>query len=106
MTVEDTGKIDVIKRIAGDGQLVLEIEDPLSWGSERHLFLLQEKVNTYVSFVETGQYLEHVDAQAGDQIRIEVVATHPPDATGQAFLFEIGERMARLGHALTYRIKA
>jgi hypothetical protein len=39
-----------------DGNLVtLTITDHLAWGDDQHLLLLQQKLNTYLAFIESGE---------------------------------------------------
>ena len=58
MTVEDVNKIDMIGISLDDQDMVnLGISDHLIWGSpiEEHLYKLQEKINSYIQFIETGE---------------------------------------------------
>lgn len=59
MSVLEAEKIDAIG-VSEDGkELVLLISDHLKWRKEiEHLILLQEKINSYLGFIETKQYLE------------------------------------------------
>lgn len=59
MSVVDTNKVDGIG-ISKDGkELVLLITDHLDWSQEyEHLIQLQEKLNSYVGFLESQQYQE------------------------------------------------
>ena len=59
MSVLEIEKIDAIG-VSEDGKdLVLLISDHLNWKNEiEHLILLQEKINSYLGFMEMKQYLE------------------------------------------------
>ncbi|MGO8134287.1 DUF6572 domain-containing protein, partial [Rhizobium ruizarguesonis] len=57
MALDETNVIDAIGVDKATGELVLTITDHLEWkGSDsEHLLLLQEKLNTYLGFVESGE---------------------------------------------------
>ncbi|MEL7570772.1 MAG: DUF6572 domain-containing protein [Eubacteriaceae bacterium] len=59
MSVIDTNKIDGMG-ISKDGKkLILLITDHLDWNNEYdHLSKLQEKINSYIGFLENKQYNE------------------------------------------------
>ncbi|HGP7195337.1 TPA: DUF6572 domain-containing protein, partial [Neisseria meningitidis] len=40
-----------------NGILILTISDHLKWDNE-HLFLLQEKINSYIQYIGSGQIFE------------------------------------------------
>lgn len=76
MSVEEHGTVDVLT-VARDGEVLLTISDHLGWNAVgEHLFHLQEKINAYLSFVETGEiYTKCPQARSG-QIVIDVVLKH------------------------------
>lgn len=56
MSIIDTNKIDGIGKSKNENKLALMIADHLDWVDElQHLTLLQEKINAYISFIESGQ---------------------------------------------------
>jgi len=58
MSVEEKNKIDIITTNK-EGILVLTISDHLEWDDENeHLLILQDKINSYVDFIESGQMAE------------------------------------------------
>lgn len=57
MSVIETNKIDAIGISKDNKSLVIMLSDHLDWNNEAaHLYALQEKINAYLSFVETKQY--------------------------------------------------
>jgi len=80
MSIED---LDVIDRVADNlqkNQTVLVISDHLEWGAdeEEHLRLLQEKIRTYLGFIETGEiYSVHPEAK-GKSLAILVFFKYEP----------------------------
>jgi hypothetical protein len=67
--------------------VVLTIADHLSWvESVSHQLTLQEKLNRYLAFVESGETLRtHPDAK-GNRVIFRVVTQHDPDPGGTEFL--------------------
>lgn len=102
MSVEDRDKIDIVAR-GKDGRVRLIITDHLDWGDAEHLFALQEKLNTYLAFIETGQIEDH--APKGARIEIHIVAKHEPDQLGREFLMKAGEFTGRAGYPLTFEVR-
>ena len=103
MTVEDTDKIDIYA-FGEDGVLRLILCDHLPWGDNEHLYMLQEKLNSYIAFVESGQCYEEVPKARGAPVEIELVAMHELDESAKSFLFRAGEIAGRAGIPLTYRV--
>ncbi|HEF1904183.1 TPA: hypothetical protein R9Y97_003511 [Bacillus cereus] len=68
MSILDKNKIDGIGKSMGENKLALMIADHLDWENElQHLALLQDKINAYVSFIESGQiYSVYPDAKLVD----------------------------------------
>lgn len=102
MSVEDRDKVDIVTECA-DGAVTLIITDHLHWGDPEHLFALQEKLNTYLAFIETGQIADH--APEAGKTGIKVVMKHEPDQAGREFLMKAGEVTGRAGFALTYEVQ-
>jgi hypothetical protein len=59
MAVDEPSTIDIMS-VDPTGALVLTISDHLDWSdSLAHERVLQEKLNSYLAFIESGQILEH-----------------------------------------------
>lgn len=86
MSVDQTGIIDFIGIDNFSGNLVLTISDHLEWSDKEHLLLLQEKINAYLSFVESDEILTTYPNAQGRNIVINLVCKHPPDRNGIDFL--------------------
>lgn len=57
MALEDANTIDGAAYEGSDNTVVLLLTDAWGWDDEAtHLGLLQDKINAYAAFVETGQY--------------------------------------------------
>jgi hypothetical protein len=56
MSIEQSDVIDLIGVENDTGKVVLTISDHLDWDSPNsHLRLLQDKINRYVDFVDSGE---------------------------------------------------
>jgi hypothetical protein len=57
----------------------LAISDHLSWADDpvRHMWLIQEKLNKYLAFVESGEIFDSYPHYRGQPIKIRVVAKYP-----------------------------
>jgi len=75
------GEIDVIAQDPKTGEVVLVMNEPDEWnGSDEQLLALQERFNTYVSFLLDGEMATDHPHLAGKPARIEVRCVHMPDA--------------------------
>lgn len=79
MSVVETDNIDAIGVDKEMQRVFLSIVDPLMWDDENvHLFTLQEKINTYLYFIESGELLKAFPDSKGFDITIELVLKHTP----------------------------
>jgi hypothetical protein len=70
-----------------EGRVVLTVSDHLEWTqSVSHQLTLQEKLNRYLAFIESGEILEHYPHAKGRPVLIEVVTQYDPDPGGSQFL--------------------
>ena len=64
MSIVETKVVDIIAVPEWEPKnVILLITDHLKWGDKaqqgEHLLLLQEKINTYIAFIESGEILEN-----------------------------------------------
>jgi hypothetical protein len=86
MTVEQTNVVDIAHIDRESGDVFLSISDHLEWDEDgEHLLLLQNKINMYVHFVESGEIYERFPQYAGKKVVIEVINKYPLDE--EAILF-------------------
>jgi len=87
MTIEQTNLIDIISTNERAGEVVLTISDHLDWSDTLvHLNLLQEKLNRYLAFVESGEIFEGYPNAKDRAVVFRVVFKFAPDALGLSFL--------------------
>ncbi|WP_321784408.1 DUF6572 domain-containing protein [Paraburkholderia sp. J94] len=78
MSILDTNIIDVIGIDVPNGIVRLGISDHLAWDEDEngHLILLQDKINTYLVYLESGQVYENNPNTKGCKFEIELVAKY------------------------------
>jgi hypothetical protein len=104
MGVEDTDVIDAIGLDKVTDEAVLTIVDGNKWDGAEHLFALQEKLNAYLRFVESGEILDSYPNATGKAVRIEVVFKSHPDPAGIAFLEKAGSAIRGASLAFSWRV--
>ncbi len=89
------GVIDVIAHDPKTGDVVLVMTEPNEWnGSDDQLLSLQERFNTYVSFLLDGEMAEAHPELAGKRTRIELRCAHMPDTRALELLGHIHDQLA------------
>jgi hypothetical protein len=105
VSIEDRGTVDAIGIEKSSGEAVLTISDHLDWAEEEpHLLLLQEKLNTYLAFFESGEILESYPASSGLEHRIEIVFRVPPSEGARRFLEVVRPTLSDAGLGLSWRL--
>lgn len=86
MSIEQTNIIDAIATDSG-ACVVLVISDHLGWtdDSMRHMWLLQEKLNKYLAFLESGEISESYPHYNEQPVKIRVVGKY--SLTEEASIF-------------------
>jgi hypothetical protein len=82
MSIDDLNVVDAIS-LDPHGVVNLTIFDAWDWVDEgRHLLAIQEKMNTYFNFIQSGQLLEAYPDAAGKKILINLIMSDevPPQA--------------------------
>jgi hypothetical protein len=103
MSVEQEDVIDAIG-IDQAGMVTLAISDHLDWSEENeHLVLLQNKINTYLRFLESGEILENYPQAKGKPCSIEIVGKHDLCEPAQAFLQQAKLVLDDAGFGLRFR---
>ena len=75
MSVEQIDKVDFISTTE-KGIIRLTISDYLEWDSKNeHLLILQNKINAYLNFIESGQIFEEYPSSANKKIEIDIFNT-------------------------------
>lgn len=107
MRVVETGKIDIVATRPGSRVVKLVVADHLPWDDvEGHTRLLQDKVNTYIAVVESGQlaHLKEAKILESPEVRIEVVLQHAPTSDAEQFLGQVDGFLRGIGLAFEWRV--
>ena len=89
------GVIDLIAHDAKTDEAVLVMNEPKVWdGSDGRLQQLQERFNTYASFLLDGEFAEAHPELAEKRARIEVRCAHMPDSRAIELLGMIHDQLA------------
>ena len=87
MSILDPGTIDAIGIDTVSGDVVLNISDHLDWGEEAsHLKALEEKVNAYLGYLESGQLIEDMPEAKGRRPMISIYHQFVPTETAKQLL--------------------
>jgi hypothetical protein len=90
-----TSVIDVIAHDSKTGEAVLIMNEPNEWdGSDDQLLSLQERFNTYVSFLLDGEMAEAHPELVSKPTRIELRCAHMPDTRALELLGLIHDQLA------------
>jgi hypothetical protein len=100
MTIVETERIDIVASRPDSNVVKLVVADHLPWDDvEQHSRILQDKINTYIAFVESGQLLRLKEPKipASPDVRILLAALHPPNEAGKEFLGRVKEFLGGIG---------
>jgi hypothetical protein len=106
MSIEQTGTVDIVNVDRDSGDLLLTVSDHLPWdeGEGQHLLLLQEKLNAYLRFVESGELVKKFPEASGRNIVINVVSKFALSETAQAFFEKAGSAIRVAGFELRFSL--
>ena len=103
MSINQTDIIDVIGTTP-QGKVVLTISDHHSWDEEWHLQLLQDKINAYMQFIESGQLLEDYPNAVECDVVIETVMKYQPTSEAASFLEKAKDIIKGAGFDFHWRV--
>lgn len=97
MAIDDVDVIDFIGVDEG-GNVVLAISDHLEWdGKNEHIYILQQKLNRYLMFIENGEFAERFKEESDKPVTISVVALHAPSEIAKTFLANVERALKESG---------
>ena len=87
MSIEQANTVDYVTIDDTSGEAWLTISDHLAWDENEgaHLALLQNKLNAYLRFVESGELVREFPQIGGRRVVINLVSKFP--LSEQAILF-------------------
>ncbi|ABK88201.1 TPA: DUF6572 domain-containing protein [Bacillus cereus] len=111
MALHDTDQVDlVLIDDENENNVYLTIFDALNWENEEiegeHILLLQDKINTYLGFIESEEIYEKVPNTAGRKyFIIQVYAQHVPSYYGKKFYNMVSEQLGEAGYGFEFHHK-
>ncbi len=106
MSIEQTKVIDFIGTDNKTGNINLGISDHLDWKDPKneHLLILQEKINTYLAFIESGQLYQEYPSAKGKKIIIRIIGKYPLNSEAEKFYKISSGIVAEAGFELRFEL--
>lgn len=105
MSLDNLRTVDVVGTEKDGNAVVLHILDSWDWDEPyKHLVALQDKINTYLAFVESGQIYEEYPSAKGRTLRIDILSRFPMPNAGYTFLKKASAVAAQLNIGITQRV--
>jgi len=104
MTVEQFNIVDFAVVHDERKKIVLFITDHLEWEDNEHFLILQEKLNKYLDFIESGDIWEKYEDKKDYDCAIELVVKYNFTEEAIEFLEKIREIVEELGFEFTYKV--
>ena len=106
MSIDQTNEIDFATIDKASGDLWLTISDHLPWEENEgnHLVLLQNKLNAYLRFVESGEVFKKVPDAKGRNIVINLVGKFPLSQKADSFFGQAQAAIEGAGFRLRFRL--
>jgi hypothetical protein len=103
MSVDQKRIIDFISLNKKGDLVTLTVSDHLEWLQDNeHMLILQNKLNDYLMFVESGEIYKKYPQYKGLKIRIDVACKYPPVGDGIKFLELVKNKIENAGFDFTY----
>lgn len=104
MSIEQRRVIDFVGISKEDGRVILTISDHLPWlPDNQHLLILQNKINDYLAFLESGEIYDSYPQAHGREIEIQIVCKYHPVGDGVRFLELARETVSKAGFHFSFR---
>jgi hypothetical protein len=106
MSIEQSNVVDIISLDPTDC-VVLTISDHLEWNSEsdlRHMWLLQEKVNKYLAFLESGEIYHSYPQYRGQRVKISVTGKFPLNSEAETFYRKVSTIVEGAGFEFQFKL--
>lgn len=111
MAIDNPNVIDGMAIDKDRNALVLLLTDHLVWEGEdalsefNHLNLLQDKINAYISFLESGQYKENYPAESFSMAVIEIHFKYSITDNCEKFLNAVQNQIGQSGIKIEARVE-
>lgn len=103
--VDAVGIVEAVGAEKGANTVVLSLMDSWDWEDQhKHLSALQEKLNAYFGFVESGQIYDTYPEATGKHLRIDIVSRYPMPEAGYDFLAKASAVASELKMTISHRV--
>jgi hypothetical protein len=104
MAIDELNKIDSVMTDKEHAAVYLLLSDHLDWDEERkHLELLQQKLNVYLDFIDSGGLVRNRPDLKGLPVTIMVVGLYPLSPNAIEYYSLAGPMAAEFGVSLEFR---
>ena len=104
MTIEQLDTVDIIGH--DEEKVTLFISDHLEWDNKNEkLLLLQEKLNLYLSFIESGEIFEQYPFAKNKLFEIQIVSKYQLNNEAEKFISLASKVVREAGFSLTYEVR-
>lgn len=106
MSIENTDVVDFIGIDKETFDVVLSISDHLLWDddSKHHMYLLQEKINSYLRYIESGEIYEVNPEIKNKNIIISIVGKYPFNQEAEYFFSKMLSVIEKAGFSLRFEL--
>lgn len=107
MSIDQSNVVDSIGFDPINDTVQLILTDHLGWaGNDRmdneHMYLLQEKINSYLRFIESGEIYTAYPRSRGREVIIRVVAMNALSTKAKGFFDQIQKTLLTSGYRITF----
>lgn len=107
MSIDQTDVIDSIGIYIPKNEAQLIIVDHLEWDrgeklDKEHMYLLQEKVNTYLRFIESGEIYEAYPKSRNKALIIRLIGKYDMCESALIFFKRIENALSKSGYKITF----
>jgi len=104
MTLDNVETVDAVGIERATGDTVLTILDSWDWRDEHeHLLALQNKINAYLHFVESGQIWTSYPLASGTNVTIDILTRFPLTPSAEKLVQAAREAASQLRVSLRQR---
>ena len=108
MSIEQTEIVDFVNIDPKSGDAWLTISDHLPWehGEGEHLLLLQNKLNAYLRFIESGDMFKEIPETKGQKVIINLVGKFPLSDKASLFFEKASAAIHAAGFKLQFKLQS
>ena len=107
MSIEQNEIVDFVSIDPKSGDVYLTISDHLPWdhGDGEHLLLLQNKLNAYLRFIESGEMVKELPETNGRKVLIELVSQFPLSEKASLLFEKASAEINAAGFKLQFKLQ-